>query len=384
MPRTPRTYVIARSASPRRLGLVAVLAFGAPAVLSAQQELPASHTVRTGDTLWDLAHQYLGDPFLWPDIYRLNTAVVEDPHWIYPGEVLRIAPSDAAAAVPATDTPPPDSSAAAPRVVAISVPDNAPADPADSRLFPPSRGSIDIRLVAGQVTQPPALRRGDFYASGWLTEGQNLPFGRVIGSVAPLQIASEMGHGETTLYTRIAIEPAAGAAYQVGDTLLVADVSKRIEGYGNVVAPRALGRVVEISGKYPILALTSVFGEVLHGLAVLPAEAFTSPGMVQPVPVTEGVEAAVVGWPGRQELKGTGNVLFLNRGRRDGVAPGDVFEIRRVPHVDRDGSVRVAEVLATLQVVHVRDRTATTRIVHVTAPAIDVGMQAWQVAKLPS
>ena len=47
----------------------------------AQEPLPQTHTVRKGDTLWDLAQHYLRDPFLWPGIFRQNTDVVEDPHW---------------------------------------------------------------------------------------------------------------------------------------------------------------------------------------------------------------------------------------------------------------------------------------------------------------
>src|SRR5687767_15947159 len=65
-----------------------------------------THTVVRGDNLWDLSQRYLGNPFLWPEIYRLNRDVVEDPHWIYPGEVLRL-PGDEATVIAEAPAQPP-------------------------------------------------------------------------------------------------------------------------------------------------------------------------------------------------------------------------------------------------------------------------------------
>ncbi len=48
-----------------------------------------THLVQKGDTLWDLAGKYLGNPYAWPQIWELNQWV-KDPHWIYPGDPLII------------------------------------------------------------------------------------------------------------------------------------------------------------------------------------------------------------------------------------------------------------------------------------------------------
>lgn len=49
-----------------------------------------THTVVKGDTLWDLSEKYLGSGSRYMEIYELNTAIIADPHWIYPGQVLKI------------------------------------------------------------------------------------------------------------------------------------------------------------------------------------------------------------------------------------------------------------------------------------------------------
>jgi LysM repeat protein len=392
LPSRPRLAVFAGT-------LAGALVIGTASAAGAQANVPESHTVRSGDTLWDIAKRYLGDPFLWPDIYRLNTSVVEDPHWIYPGEVLRLAPSAAATAVPQTDTP---SMAAADSGVgdssstriarspqAAEPPASGPDEPASpgepDRLFPPARGrSLQETLTAVEFGRSRTLRPSEFYSSGFLTEGQQLPFGRVIGPVTPLQIYSRTGQASATLYAKLAVNAPAGGSYQVGDSLLIVDVSKPLSGWGHVVEPRALGRVVEISNGHPIVSLLAMYGEVTPGQAVLPAEKFVDRGSVRPEPIADGLQAQVVGWPGRREMKGPGVVLFIDKGRQDGVAPGDVFEIRREPRVTRAGAVRVNEPMAVLQVVHVRDHSATTRVVNVYSPDVAAGARVHQVAKLPS
>ena len=151
-----------------------------------------------------------------------------------------------------------------------------------------------------------------------------------------------------------------------------------------MVIPTGLAQVVDtVQGRY-VASIIATYGPIRNGQRVLPAEKFVPTGEAHAVPVSDGVRAAFIGGPGRQDIKAPQMVVFLDKGSQDGVARGDLFEIRRTAERLPDGRQLINDVMATLQVVHVRDHTATARLLNVLSPDIPPGTDARQVAKLPS
>jgi hypothetical protein len=63
---------------------------GAEGVIGGRNvRVPNIHTVRSGDTLWDLSAYYYEDPYQWPRLWGQNPQLT-NPHWIYPGDQLRM------------------------------------------------------------------------------------------------------------------------------------------------------------------------------------------------------------------------------------------------------------------------------------------------------
>ena len=53
------------------------------------EDSPDRYVVKPGDTLWDIASVFLKDPWYWPEIWHVNPEI-ENPHLIYPGDVLAL------------------------------------------------------------------------------------------------------------------------------------------------------------------------------------------------------------------------------------------------------------------------------------------------------
>jgi hypothetical protein len=77
--------------------------YDAPADIHAGP-IPELHVVRRGDTLWDICFFYFNDPWQWPKIWSYNNQIT-NPHWIYPGDLVRLLPRGTFVQQPGTQDP---------------------------------------------------------------------------------------------------------------------------------------------------------------------------------------------------------------------------------------------------------------------------------------
>ncbi len=399
----PRTTIFRSNVS---LALVLLGAAAGPLSAAVAQPVakPTTYTVKPGDTLFSIARRFLGDQSRWNQIYQLNTDRISDPKHIVPGQVLRIGSSDAAPAPEAVAAPKPEAPAAVPpkpeaseppemtrptpqpdRQPIVVDPEPEPQEPRSDSLFAKRRG-LDARSALRTYREQPyqPLRKGEFFSAGYLTEGEAMSFGRLLGTVTPQQIRNLSERATATLYTQVAIAPPEGAQYQVGDMLLIVQAKEGPEDFGEIVVPTGMARVTETTGKQAVASVVSVYGPIRNGQLTIPAEPFTEGGSTRAQPVENGLTGVVLGQREARELKHPQGFLFIDKGKRDGVARGDIFEVRRDVRARVGASDTVDELMAVLQVVHARDRSATVKILNVISPDIPPGTRIKLVGKLPS
>jgi LysM repeat protein len=376
-------------------------------------ELPATHTVASGETLWSLAQQYFNDPLLWPEIYRLNTAVIEDPHWIYPGEVLNVSGGPVVAAAPAETTvtaiaqgapgmdtvtrqPAPGDTVAAAPDTAVAQPDTTvvdttqavieepppPADEAYETIFDrPRSGAADVRNVlrayAEQAYRP--LRRGEFYSAGFLSEGEHLPWGKVVGTTEKPSIPRLTERASATQFGRVVVQPPPQASYHVGDSLLLARIDRDEGDWGAVVVPLGVARVVEVARKQLLAEVVMQFGRIHDGHLALPLEPFKDPGEARPTAIADGLRGGVIGERDEHTIAISQQVIFINRGRADGVVPGDVFQV----YTGQAGAPS-EDVRAVVEVVHTREHSCSGLVLMLKNPQLVPGLPVRLIRKMPS
>ncbi len=360
---------------------------------------PATHTVAQGETLWGLAKQFLGDPLLWPEIYRLNTNVVEDPHWIFPGEELRFTPSPeqlAAAPAPAADTAAAKPPAPAGDITVSPTPaDTVGPKPQPSPSGDPfagptifsakssvTGGAATLRLQGEQAYR--AVRPGEHYSAGFLTEGEQLNSGTLLGNTRTSSIASLSATTSAMLFSEVALTPPPGDSLKVGDMLLVYQTPRSIVGWGQVVLPTGLVKVTSLGGAGGNATgqVIAVYQSMTSGQFVIPIQPY-KPGPARGVAVDSGIVGSVISLRDQHDLATEGDVVFIDKGADDSVHLGDVFQLSGTTTAASGiGEVVQNEVKAI--VVYLRPRSSSAVIIQIDRPDVRAGDTARQIRRMPS
>lgn len=342
-----------------------------------QQQEPQRHTVRLGDTLWGLAGFYFANPFLWPVIFEANRDVVEDPHWIYPGEVLAIPGIEAGLPVVVGG----DTLAPEPIIQPAMAPQQRPAG--RTRFYnpaPPEDPGRRITLAQREgplYVVPPAT----YLSAAWLADTASLDVrGRLLTVADPTRQMDRLPVAllpfERVLANRI------GTDAQVGDSLMAVRVGEPVTGHGRVVIPVAIVQVDSIGSTVIAAHLVKQFAESQAGDLLIPVEPTPDIPRGLPEPVMDGAEGRLIRFLWAEPLYGTSDNGFVDLGAGAGLEIGDEL-IAYVPSRPGPRQTQLpVEVVATLQVVKVRPNSATVRVADVTGPALREGLAVKIVRKM--
>ncbi len=350
-------------------------------------QVPATHTVQQGETLWALAQQFLGDALLWPEIYRLNTTVVEDPHWIYPGEELRLVAGAEQVVAPAGEAQAP-----AGNVAVTPTADSTPQAATPSRALPGADApTIFANQAAARAAQRTlqlqearayrAVREGEFYGAGFIADSRSLVSGMLGGHVEAAALRRLTNRTPAALYSTVTVAPPSGEAYHTGDLLLAYRVGRTVVGYGEIIEPLGLLRVTSDgeAGQVVTAEVRTLFGQLDLGVPLLKAEPFHYDNSAHSVPVENGLAGQVIATQRDNDLTSIQDMLYIDKGADDGVHLGDVFHITAARGVTENLVRDQADGL----VVHTRAKTATLLLLQVSQPDIRPGATAQQVRRLP-
>jgi LysM repeat protein len=353
-----------------RRAAVAVLALSIArtGLLVAQEPVarPATHTVKRGDTLWDISKTYLGDPFLWPEIYRLNTDVVEDPHWIYPGEVLKLPGAQAVPVAAAQPTAEPTLPQPVVTPVPVVAADTAP------------------RM---QEAPQPTVRWGEHIAAPWVDQkGGPREWGAITGTADLSSHAGFANRADFDLYDKVLFAPPAGAPAGVRTRYLAYVMGPLIEDFGQIVIPTGIVEVLRApgDGEAGIAHVVKVFNRVQKNQRLIPYDTSVMSIVGRPAPVTNGRSGAVR-WIYREPvLANLQRYVVVDLNRSQGVGPGDQIELYqpRLP-ADERGLATPELSIGRAQVVRVTPYGATAIITGIERPKVENGTTVRVSAKMP-
>jgi hypothetical protein len=301
-----------------------------------------TYTIAKGDTLWDLAKRFYGNPYLWPQLWERNQYIL-DAHWIYPGDPLvtgiQVAPVDNLA-----------------QAGAAAAGGGGPAA-GEQPIPPPEVPGVESAAHAAAPPQPLGAET-DIYCSGYVSEAaEQFPYA-IAGSEYD-NLVPKITFGTSSL-NEITGPATARVDLSTGDIVYLSGGSMQGLSPGMlfaVVGPeqpvihpatgKVFGTFYPYHGRVRVLSVqeTTAIGEIVLSCDAIQLGDRLRPFEPEPVPLGRLTAQRPVNLP-VSEAKlanapvilfsqniislGQDHVVFIDRGADQNVTPGDTFTIYRL------------------------------------------------------
>ena len=252
------------------------------------------HIVKKGDTLWGITGEHFEDPRDWPRVWSYNPQL-QNPHWIYPGDQLRLGSAAIAADAPTAGGL--------------------------------RGGTLGNGLVGRTALVPPEtvfLRE-----RGYIDEPEKDVWGQVVGAREERQLLSDQNH----IY--MILRP--GADVKPGQQLTIFQEARKPPVPDG--ARRPPGSIIAFKGTVKIQGFDAqtrvAHGEVIEALDTIERGFKVGPigrrfYVVPPAQAQVDLRGRVLTGMYPHVLMGRDQVVFIDRGENDGIQPGNrLFVVRR-------------------------------------------------------
>jgi hypothetical protein len=296
---------------------------------------PGNYTVVKGDTLWDISGRFLTYPWQWPDIWQVNPQI-DNPHLIYPGDQVYLTYKDGRPILNLSR-----GGMYGGRRVKLSPSVREYAH--DDRIAP-----LPLDAIAPFLSRPQVMALSDIERTGYVISSQDLHL--LNGSGNRIYVRN-LGDLSTDQYSVFRV----GGEYRDGQTNeLLGHEALHI---GDVV--------IETDGDPATARIVRSTKEILAGDRLMPQQSDEYPDFIPHAP-DAGVEGTIISVIDGFSQIGQYQVVVLDRGIGQGVAPGHVLAIYQAGIVIKDelaSSIEAMERYDSIQ----RAPAETTGLKHVGA-----------------
>jgi hypothetical protein len=298
------------------------------------------YIIERGDTLWDLSKRYLGNPFLWPQIWDQNRYIT-DAHWIYPGDPLTL-----------------------PKIALIS--ERAGAGEGEEGMGEEGlEGEGPIAGAPRGSELQPVTEESTMQCAGYVVSDREDDSLRILGSEAG---SDKIAYADRDV---LYLNKGSNAGVKPGDVYTLHHEAYKVK---HPVNNKVLGHKIETSGWVEIVlvnedtaigVVAQACRDIFLGDYLKPMEkvnvplVLNRPAATRLTPPSGKLDRYVVDIQEDAMIAGQGSLVTIDAGTDSGVAPGNVFTIYRVTYPSVPSP---RNVLGELAVLSVRDRTALAKV----------------------